>query len=119
MGFDEEVRVAGYEDESVEELGKEGDAFGAPVTVDGEDEDAFCCYVRQVGRYSEDVPSHLEPLSTPDGVCRCKRRYRNVESFEFGGDRSYDCITSKVPLARDTLETNNRWGCVGGFDERW
>ena len=37
----EEVEVAGAEDEGVEDLGDEGDAFGGAVAVDGVDEDAF------------------------------------------------------------------------------
>lgn len=68
----EEVSVAGDEDEGVEGLGDEGHALGAPIPVDGEDEDAFRRDVREVGQYSKQVPCarHCE------GPQRSRRRMR-------------------------------------------
>jgi len=54
----EDVEVAGHEDAAVEGLRDEGDAFGALVAVDGEDEDAFREGVRDVAEDAEDVHRH-------------------------------------------------------------
>ena len=51
----EDVEVAGHEDAAVEGLRDEGDAFGALVAVDGEDEDAFREGVRDVAEDAEDL----------------------------------------------------------------
>lgn len=50
-----EVEVAGAEDGGVEDLGDEGDALGAAVAVDGEDEDAFGEEVGQVAHDTEEL----------------------------------------------------------------
>jgi len=59
MRLSEEVGVSGDEDEGVEDLGQEGDAFGTPVSMDGEEEDAFGGDVRQVCRYPEEPEGHV------------------------------------------------------------
>ena len=54
-GCPEEVQVAGYEDEEVEHLGEQGDAFGAAVAVDGGYEGQFGGCVGEVAEEAEDV----------------------------------------------------------------
>jgi hypothetical protein len=59
----EDVEVARAEDGGVEDLGYEGDALGAPVAVDGEDEDAFRRQVGEVGEDAEDLANVWLALS--------------------------------------------------------
>jgi len=54
----EEIEVAREKDEGVEELREERDSFGGSVAVDGPDEDAHRCRVRDVAEDAEHV--HIE-----------------------------------------------------------
>lgn len=69
----EEVEVSGAEDEDVENLGDQRDAFGTPVPVDCPHEDDLRCDVRKIPNDSEDVEyRHLDvqcPTNGSSGRC--------------------------------------------------
>jgi hypothetical protein len=62
MGLAEEIGVSRAKDDGVENLGNHRDALGAPVAMDGKDEDTFRGEVGEIAQYSEDLRIKLAYL---------------------------------------------------------
>ncbi|CAG1994984.1 unnamed protein product [Fusarium graminearum] len=71
-----QVEIAGAEDESVQDLRDEGDALGAAVAVDGEDEDAFREGVGQVAQNTEELDRDCQLWGFHHGcILECVRTF--------------------------------------------